>query len=195
MLERHRRGVRSWTLGCGSAAVGLIVVGAVFGLGTGLPAWLAAVPLAVGAWLAISVIAGAADARVVRLVPYFRESVPGPFTLTRGRALLRASGVLEQIARGRGVAPLTEFLGEDPLAGGSVEWHEAGRAVATLDALIAALPDHRASIPDYENVMTDCREWRARMAEASERGVPFFVMMRAGNTISGHEMSLRGGSF
>ena len=132
------------------------------------------------------------DQLQVRVLPYFERSVGDIDTWLAGEHLLNHSRRLDEVAAQRGVTPLSAFAsGDDLISGEELTWFDPTDALGTTKRLLEA--DVAATLP--VEVVADLERLRDALGRASSLRVRFCLLVREGGTASGHEMSLRQGSF
>ena len=138
------------------------------------------------AWVAIR------DQRHVVVLPYFQRRVGEIDTFLAGEHLLNHSRRLDEVAARSGVTPLSAFAsGDDLVRGETLTWFDPTDALRTTERLLAA--DVAARLP--VEVVADLDLLRIALGRASAQGIWFCLLIREGRTTSGHEMSMRQGSF
>lgn len=193
-LKRSRRG-SLWALAITGVPAALFAVLAIQPSAKAGAIFLASCSGAVFAFVVLSAIFGGLDVRQARLVPYFREEVEGPFTLTHGEALARNCLRLDALAAARGCAPLSSFGFADDLAGERIYWYPAAEGVRTVSALLEEVQAWPEAVDVPSAVIGDLQILRERLEHAVSQEVEFSLLLRHGNTISGHEVDVRKGKF
>lgn len=193
-LKRIRRG-SLWALAITGAPAALFAVLAIQPWAKAGLVFLAALSSAVFAFVSMTAIFGGIDVRQARIVPYFQRDVEGPFMLTHGEALARNCLRLDALAESRGCAPPSSFGFADDLAGETVVWHSATEGLRTMSTLIAEVEAWPEAVDHPASVLDDLRLLEARLEHAASQQVAFAVLLRHGNTISGHEVDVRRGKF
>lgn len=128
----------------------------------------------------------------VRLLPYFEREVGQTDTWLAGEALLWHSKALDDAACQLGLTPLSAFrTGDDLIRGETLRWFDAVGALATVERLLE--PDVLEHLP--AGVASDLQRLRQALQRAAAQGIRFGLILRESNGASGHEMSLRRGSF
>lgn len=141
---------------------------------------------------AVGFVAGARDRYRVRVLPYFERPVGGIDTWLAGENLLWHSRSLDEAARQCGVTPLSAFAsGDDLVPGEQLCWFDPTDALRMAERLREA--DVAATLP--AGVVTDLDRLRDALRRASAQGIRFCLLVREGSYASGHEMSIRKGSF
>jgi hypothetical protein len=143
----------------------------------------------------ISSVAGWLETRHAQIVPYFKETVEGPFTLCNGASLARNCLRLDALAEAKGCAPLSSFGFADDPAGEELTWHPPALGLMTVSQLLAEVREWPEAVDAPEAVTEDLELLRARLDNAVQNKVAFSLLLRHGNTISGHEVDLRQGKF
>ena len=139
-----------------------------------------------------SAVTGYRDQFRVRVLPYFERPVGGTDTWLAGESLLWNSRALDEIAVRCGVTPLSAFAsGDDLVAGEVLQWFAPEDALRTAERLLEA--DAVESLP--AGVVSDLERLRDALRLAGAQGVRFCLLVREGSFASGHEMSVRKGSF
>jgi hypothetical protein len=115
-----------------------------------------------------------------RIVPYFAHQIEeyggtSSTAFVRGRGLHREIIVLEELADGLGVRPLSTFGFADDYYGQAVHWHAAAEGVKTAEALGRAVG---ARLPAAPDVAQDLEALAAVLRLAAGRGVPFCLALR-----------------
>ncbi len=159
------------------------------------PLLLAALAGALFLYVSISVPFALRDVSIARVVPYLEREVDGPYTLCNGDALARQLLRLDEFAARHGVPILSHFGFNDDLLGEKVVWHPAGDGVAAISSLEEALRSSPERLPDSHAILTELGQIRLRLEAAQKEGVRFCLHFRQGDSISGHEMSLRQGVY
>ena len=112
--------------------------------------------------------------------------------LARGRGSPVALAALDEAATRSGVTPLSAFLsGDDLIPGEELRWFTPDDALRTAERLQE--PDVAATLP--AGVIADLERLRDALGRASGQGIRFCLLIREGSVTSGHEMSVRKGSF
>lgn len=128
----------------------------------------------------------------VRVLPYFERPVGGTDTWLAGESLLWHSRLFDEAATRCGVIPLSAFAsGDDLIPGEELRWFEAADALRTAERLLEA--DVAAALP--AGVVADLERLRDTLRLACAKGIKFCLLVREGSFASGHEMSVRKGSF
>lgn len=194
---RHRAHLEG-SSGCGCATAWLAAAGTVAALNlafalAGWGGWVwAGAASALFLLIAWSVAAGYRDQFRVRVLPYFERPVGDTDTWLAGESLLWHSRALDEIAVRCGVTPLSAFAsGDDLVAGEESQWFAPGDALRTAERLLEA--DVAESLP--AGVVSDLERLRDALRLAGAAGVRFCLLVREGSFASGHEMSVRKGSF
>lgn len=140
--------------------------------------------------------------RHVAILPYFKKghppagspSVQGD-TFLRGQTVARCCTYLDVLAQQNGLKPLSSFGFADDLGQETVIWHDAAQGLATVSGLLSILRQTPFLGQDTQAVVEDLTAWQENLASASQLQVPFCLLLRHGNTASGHEMDVRQGYF
>jgi hypothetical protein len=203
---RHRSHItgRGYLTGCGVAAlaaIGTIVVITLIPIHAGWHApasfgWgdltRAGVAIAIFLLAVANIIFSFRDQFLVRVVPYFERPVGETDTWLAGEDLLWHSRALDEAATRSGVTPLSAFLsGDDLIPGEELRWFTPDDALRTAERLQE--PDVAATLP--AGVIADLERLRDALGRASGQGIRFCLLIREGSVTSGHEMSVRKGSF
>jgi hypothetical protein len=143
----------------------------------------------------LSSVAGWFETRHVQIVPYFKDTVDGPFTLCNGGALARNCLRLDALAEAKGCATLSSFGFADDLAGEVVTWHLPAQGLETMSLLLDEVRDWPEAVDEPAGVAQDLEMLKARLENAVQHDIAFSLLLRHGNTISGHEVDLRQGKF
>jgi hypothetical protein len=152
----------------------------------------AGVAAAIFLLLVWGLVAGVRDQFQVRVLPYFERPVGGIDTWLAGENLLWHSRSLDEAAARCGVAPLSAFAsGDDLIPGEELSWFDPSDALRTAERVLEA--DVAQTLP--AGVVTDLERLRDALRRASAQGIRFCLLVREGSVASGHEMSLRKGSF
>jgi len=112
-----------------------------------------------------------------RIVPYFAREL-GPYggkTMTafaRGRGLYLEIGALDELARTRGVKPLSTFGFAYDHFEQEVRWHPASEGLATVEAL---RPSHGTLAPQAAE---DLVALASVLRTAAEQDIPFSLVLR-----------------
>src|SRR5690606_10699345 len=98
---------------------------------------------------------------------------------------------LDAVAIAEGVQPLSAFGFNDDLYGQALTWHSADEGLQTVTALRKAVETHRLSLPRADSVLEDLQKLQHAFSRAAEQDIPFCLLLRHGNSTSGHEWSVR----
>lgn len=201
---RHRSHVTGRPTGCGvtwlvfSGSVVVVSVAALFAGWEGMTAsgwgdWVrAGAAVCIFLLIATGIRAGVRDQFRVRVLPYFERRVGDTDTWLAGEALLWHSRALDAAAARCGVTPLSAFAsGDDLIPDEQVCWFEAAEGLRTTERLLAA--GVAGTLPT--EVVADLERLREALRRASAQEIRFGLLVREGSYASGHEMSLRKGSF
>jgi len=146
---------------------------------------------AVFLFFAWTLISGLREISIARIVPYFhrRTGVRGLGSFKKGAALARNCRMLDGIAAGAGVPPLSAFGFEDDLAGEAVTWHSPAAGIATIERLLSIVED--------EDIRSDLEAVLRALWEARKQDILFALILRNGTDgfLSPGEMDRRAGSF
>ncbi len=131
--------------------------------------------------------------RYIRIIPYFQRSLGAVDTFLIGKALARSLKQLDAVAMELGVQPISAFGFNDDLRGEALIWHAPEEGFKTVETLLNEL--QRLDIPDAirNGILKDLRSWKAALQCASTENVLFFILLRHGNSTSGHEWDVRKG--
>lgn len=132
--------------------------------------------------------------RYVRIIPYFRSQVGDTDTFLAGEALAQFCSQLDAAAIAAGVLRLSAFGFNDDLFGEPLTWHRADDGLKTVTALRNALTTEKLTLPCTDSVLEDLRKLEHALSRAAEQDIPFCLLLRHGNTTSGHEWSVRQGT-
>lgn len=132
--------------------------------------------------------------RYVRIIPYFRQQVGDIDTFLAGEALAQSCSQLDAAAIAAGVQPLSAFGFNDDLFGERLTWHRADDGLNTVLALCNALTTENLTLPDTDSVLEDLRKLEHALSRAAEQDIPFCLLLRHGNSTSGHEWDVRQGT-
>lgn len=128
----------------------------------------------------------------IRLLPYFEREVGDTDTWLAGEHLLWHSKALDDAASRLGLTPLSAFSsGDDLIRGETLRWFDAGEALPTIKRLLE--PEIIESFP--AGVASDLQLLQQALQRAAAQQIRFGLMLRESSGASGHEMSLRRGSF
>jgi hypothetical protein len=189
--EKRTRQMLFW--GAIQISVSLVFVGIGFwqlfyGKGVLLPGLFTATFLV----LLASCVFGTIDQLRVRVLPYFEKRLGDTDTWFSGKSLLWHSRDLDELAEFLSIKPLSAFAsGDDLVQGEELQFFDANDALPTLEKLI--MRSKASRFP--KDLVSDLTKLRDALKSASEKGVRFCLLIREGSTASGHEMSLRKGSF
>jgi len=186
----------AWLVGAGTVAVvnlTALVVGWSTQMYLGWLDWVGAGAAVILFLLVVAgVRAGVRDQFRVTVLPYFEREVGDIDTFLAGEGLLWHSRALDEVAVQCGVTPLSAFAsGDDLIRGELVCWFEAAEGLRTTERLLEA--DVAGTLST--GVVTDLERLRDALRRASDQGIRFGLLVREGSYASGHEMSLRRGSF
>ncbi|MDB6031260.1 MAG: hypothetical protein JWM16_1598 [Verrucomicrobiales bacterium] len=142
--------------------------------------------------LLVSSVSGTIDQLRVRVIPYFETRVGDVDTWLSGKSLLWHSRDLDELSEYLSIRPLSSFVsGDDLVQGEELQFFDPNDALPTLDKLITRSKASRFP----KQLVSDLTKLRDALKSASEKQVRFCLILREGTTASGHEMSLRKGSF
>ena len=132
--------------------------------------------------------------RYVRIMPYFQRSLGEIDTFLNGKALVRSLKQLDAVAIEQGVQPLSAFGFKDDLRGETLVWYAPEEGLKTVETLLNEL--QRLDIPDAicNGILKDLGSWKNALQRASTENVQFCILLRHGNSTSGHEWDVRKGS-
>ena len=130
----------------------------------------------------------------VRIMPYFQRSLGEIDTFLVGKALVRSLKQLDAVAVDKGVQPLSSFGFKDDLRGETLVWYAPSEGLQTVEALLNEL--ERLEIPEAirNGILKDLCSWKDALQRASTENVQFCILLRHGNSTSGHEWDVRKGS-
>lgn len=133
--------------------------------------------------------------KYVRIVPYFESSVGDIDTFCRGGSLARWMDELDALARSRGIHPLSEFGWNDDFAWERLIWHDPGKGLMTVNALLELLrAGGEIGGADRAGVIDDLERIADALAKAGARKTRFCLLLRHGNVTSGLEWEKRRGT-
>ena len=139
------------------------------------------------------------DARAVCILPYFKKGVHPDLargdTFVHGKALARNSVYLDALAQQYSLQPLSSFGFADDLHGETPVWHEAHCGLKTVSGLLKVLEEQPYLLEDAHAIMDDLGRIEGSLYQAHEYNTPFCLLLRIGNSASGHEMDVRAGYF
>ncbi len=142
--------------------------------------------------LFISSVLGTIDQFRVRVIPYFETRLGDVDTWLTGKSLLWHSRDLDELAEFLTLRPLSSFAsGDDLVQGEELQFFDPKEALPTLEKLLTRSKASRFP----RELVSDLTRLRDALKSASEKNVRFCLLLREGSTTSGHEMSLRKGSF
>lgn len=128
---------------------------------------------------------------VCSIAPYFDREIGGLSTFGQGEAIAKHCRRLDDLAAGKGAAPLSAFGYADDLKGETVVWHEPGAGLATVSSLLETLsPDG----PD-RRLVEELAAVRDALRAAESKGAKFSFILRSGDGTNAMEHQLRKGSF
>ena len=155
---------------------------------------VAAIP-ALGVLLVFLIPCVAGTGEVIRhacVLPYFERKVGAIDTFCHGQALARSMLPLDDLADSLGVPPLSSFGWSDDLAGEPLIWHAPAAGLATVSALLRSLRDANPA-PD-PHLISDLTRLSHALARAAEAEIRFCLLLRHGDSTSGHEWDVREGT-
>ena len=137
------------------------------------------------------------EMRVVRVLPYFKKGDPQVQgdTFLAGKAFARNWNYLETMARESGLEPLANYGFQDDLLGDHVDWQEPGPGLSTVSGLLDLLRRDPSKLRESAAVIDDLARVEFTLQDACRLQVPFCLLLRHGDTASGHEMDMRQGYF
>lgn len=171
----------------------LLMAGTVFG---SVPPFLTAISAAI--FLMFGVLNGLGSLydtyRYVKVVLYFERKLGHIDTFLAGHTMARVLSQLDAIAIEQEVRPLSTFGFADDLRGESLQWHDSEEGLLTIAAIIRRIAD--LDIPEtiLRPLLDDLTKWHAALERVASEGVSFCILLRHGNSTSGHEWDVRKGS-
>lgn len=196
--NRHQQVVRTTRLRGIGCTVATFLLAAITGTAT---LYSRFPPLCTAAAIAVFVVFGVisslcamVEVRTVRVLPYFQRTVGEIDTFLAGEAIARHLRHLDDLAERLGSTPLSRFGFHDDLMGEELRWYSAADGLRTVNALLDHLPAGSSSIDPVEPVLADLRKLRHALERAQAQGIAFCLLLRHGNTTSGHEWSVRKGT-
>jgi hypothetical protein len=198
-LPRHARYVRkAWLIDVaallfGAALVAFCVYEAFWGSRQG--GWITWVFVSSAFFLFLLKIlpADIRDSYRVRVVPYFKEPVPGPETFPHGQALARYALWLDQAAAQLAVTPLSHFGYSGANSTDADGWYNAADGLATITALLQFLGETPSPADDMAQLIAELQKIASRLSEASKINAGFCLLLRHGSPASGWELRNRKG--
>lgn len=132
--------------------------------------------------------------RYVQVIPYFQRRLGGIDTFLAGQSIARNLKQLDEIALLQDVPPLSTFGFADDLRGESLIWHDPNKGLQTILAIQEYL--RKGDVPQalVESLTLDLEKWQHALERAAAENVLFCILLRHGNTTSGHEWDVRKGS-
>ena len=145
------------------------------------------------------------EIRTVCILPYFKKGrthdnwaepdrniakVEGN-TFLYGKSLARNCLFLDKLALQAGLDPLSHFGFRDDLGGETVVWYEAEQGLRTVTGLLLLLEQQPHLLEEAGLIMDDLGLLEETLQSAAALRVSFCLLLRQGNTASGHEMDMR----
>lgn len=135
---------------------------------------------------------------VVAILPYFPKTHPGVSggcSFLSGKALARNCVYLDALAVQLGLQPLSPFGFPYEFGGEKIVWHSSEEGLQTFSGLRAALSKNPALLEESEALIGELALIEANLTEAVKLQSPFCLLLRYGDSASGHEMEVRQGYF
>lgn len=139
-------------------------------------------------WLSLHI------ARETSIVPYFKTELGGIHTFAQGHAVAQSCQALDAMALENGLSPLSAFGFNDDLAGEPLVWHPAANGLVTISGLLSVLRDRPQSLKRQEQLVRELTAIRDALQKASDREVPFCLLLRCGDVTSSVEWERRQGT-
>lgn len=132
--------------------------------------------------------------RYVQVIPYFQRRLGGIDTFLAGKTMVRYLAQLDLIATNQNVRPISAFGFADDLLGEEVVWYDPTVGLQSICAIQCALT--QSNVPDTigRPLLSDLSKWQHALELAAAEHVAFSVLLRHGNSTSGHEWDVRQGS-
>ena len=128
------------------------------------------------------------------IVPYFEKS-PGEIeTFCQGHQIARNCERLDLLAGELGLTPISAFGFNDDLAGETVEWHAADSALATFQALAAAVAQSPERFLKPNKLQKELSAVVDALQKAREKNIRFCLLLRIGDSTSVQEWEVRKGT-
>jgi hypothetical protein len=141
----------------------------------------------------ISAIASFFD-NYVQIIPYFQRPLRGIDTFLAGHTLVLFLNQLDRIAEQQNVRTISSFGFADDLQGEQVIWHEPHVGLQTILAIQNAVRQLNVPQATARLLIADLSKWQQALERACAEQVLFSVLLRHGNSTSGHEWDVRQGS-
>lgn len=132
--------------------------------------------------------------RYVQVILYFQRRLGGIETFLAGQTMVRYLAQLDLIATNQSVKPISSFGFADDLLGEEVVWHDPGIGLQSICAIQSAV--QQSNVPDAiaRPLLSELAKWQHALERAAAEHVAFCVLLRHGNSTSGHEWDVRQGS-
>lgn len=130
----------------------------------------------------------------IRIIPYFQRTLGEIDTFLAGRSIARYLAQLDAIAVEQNVQQLSTFGFADDLAGEELHWHDPTLALQSIAAIQNALDCTYVPNSIRKAILDDLKKWQYALERAASEGVQFCLLLRHGNSTSGHEWDIRKGS-
>jgi hypothetical protein len=130
----------------------------------------------------------------VQIIPYFQRPLTGIDTFLAGHTLVRFLNQLDRIAEQQNARTISSFGFADDLQGEQVVWHEPQVGLQTILAIQNAVRQSNVPQATARLLLADLSKWQQALERACAEQVLFCVLLRHGNSTSGHEWAVRQGS-
>ncbi len=132
--------------------------------------------------------------RYVQIIPYFQRQLGGIDTFFAGRTMVCFLKQLDRIAEKQNSKPISSFGFADDLLGEELVWHDPKIGLQTIYAIQSVM--QQSNIPDAigRPLLSDLTKWQHALERAASEQVSFCVLLRHGDSTSGHEWDVRQGS-
>ncbi len=123
----------------------------------------------------------------VRVLPYFESKVAEIDTYCSGKSLARHVLDLDEMARGCGVVPLSEFGWNDDFAGEELVWHSSASGLKTVNTLLAQLQIEEIARHEDDGLIDDLKRISHALGRAEQAGIRFCLILEHGDYTNGME--------
>jgi hypothetical protein len=126
--------------------------------------------------------------------PYFQQRLGDIHTFARGLAIARSCQELDELAVKLGLIPLSTFGYNDDFAGEELTWHAPELGLATVSGLLTALRANPQTIREPVQVIEELAAVERALQIASDRGIPFCLLLYTAGATNSMEWEQRKGS-
>jgi len=144
-------------------------------------------------WFALGILSAFSVAGTT-IVPYFQRQLGDIHTFARGHEVAKCCQKLDELALRLGLTPLSAFGFNDDFAGEELAWHAPELGLSTVSGLLLALSQGSHISEKREQLVTELTAIEDALRKASDRSVPFCLLVRAGGGTNSMEWEQRKGT-